>query len=464
MVEITDSAIDLCTALRRRVVSAEELLNAVIERADRVAGDLNPIALKLYDRARQAAKFADKQLSAGTGGPLCGLPVTIKDSQWLAGVPCANGSKSLRDFVPEQSSAAVAGLEQAGAVIFAKTTCPEFSLLGITDSELYGRTSNPWNPARTSGGSSGGAAVAVATGLGPLSLGGDGGGSIRIPAAFCGVVGFKPSFGLIDREPCFPTWKSLVCYGPMARSVADTKLMLSTLHGQRGSHFSSAWYGTTISGRKIVVSEDLGFAPLDADVRHGFFSLIDILDNAGAEIVFDHPGLRSSVQTWGITATYDAWKHQQTNTAVDMSEHVRSFIQFGARFTADEFNAAQQQRNLISRAYLDLFERTGARVLLTPSLGCEAFPHDRMFPERIGEISIDLPWIDWAGLLYDANLTGMPACALPMGIGDEGLPLSAQVIGPIGSDLDVLDVAEQIESLTGWQHVHAHNCAQVADA
>ncbi len=461
--DATGLAVDLSTELRRREISAEELLEAVIQRTEQISTVLNPIAVKLYDRARRTAKIADKRLANGTGGSLCGLPVTIKDSQWLAGVPCANGSKSLKDFVPDRTSAAVASLEQAGAVIFAKTTCPEFSLVGITDSELYGRTSNPWNLGRTPGGSSGGAGVAVATGLGPLSLGGDGGGSIRIPAAFCGVVGFKPSFGHIDREPCFPAWKSLVCYGPMARTVADARLMLSALAQTTTNFTKSKPRAENLTGLRLIVSEDLGFAPIDTDVRDRFRRLVDILANAGAELLYDDPGLPSSVETWGTTAAYDAWKHhQESPNQAGVGEIARLFLEFGAQFTNSEFRAAQQQRHRISHAYARLFERTGARVLLTPTVGCEAFPHDRVFPERIDNTSIELPWIDWAGFLYDANLTGMPSCVLPMGIGDDGLPVSVQLVGPTGTDIEVLDVAEQLESLVNWHHRYANGTDHAA--
>jgi len=220
------SAGELRAALARREVSAAEVLEAVLDRADRLSEPLNPFAVRLDGRARAAAAGADLALARGTGGPLCGLPVTIKDSHYLAGVSAASGSRALVDFVPAQTSAAVERLEAAGAVIFAKTTTPEFCYFGITESPVNGRTSNPWDLGRTPGGSSGGAGAAVAAGLGPLALGGDGGGSIRIPAAFCGVVGFKPTFGLVPREPCSPGWKTLVSYGPLARSVDDARLAL----------------------------------------------------------------------------------------------------------------------------------------------------------------------------------------------------------------------------------------------
>ena len=209
-------AIEQRIALDHGEISSLELLEETIAHTEQLIPFINPIALKLYDRARKAAMEADKNRSRTKVGPLSGLPITIKDSQWLAGVPCANGSVTLKDFIPQQTSQAVERLENAGAIIFAKTTCPEFSLSGITESELYGRTSNPWDLTRTPGGSSGGAAVSVAAGIGCLSLGGDGGGSIRIPAAFCGVTGFKPTHGVVPRSPGFSTWESLVAYGPLS--------------------------------------------------------------------------------------------------------------------------------------------------------------------------------------------------------------------------------------------------------
>jgi Asp-tRNA(Asn)/Glu-tRNA(Gln) amidotransferase A subunit family amidase len=309
---IKKTATEQVEALRKGEISASALLEQTIEQAEKVDAQLNPFALKLYSRARQVAGEADKQLKNGDGGPLCGLPITIKDSQFLAGYPCANGSETLRHFVPTETCKAVELLEQAGAVIFAKTTCPEFSLTGITHSNLYGTTSNPWNTERTCGGSSGGAAVAVASGLGALSLGGDGGGSIRIPAGFCGIVGFKPSFGMIPREPCFPSWHSIVSYGPMARSVADAKLMYSVLSPSWNDY--SAHLPSDLCGVPVIVSEDLGFAPVNDDVRIAFRSVVEKLKTAQAVVIEDCPALPSSVITWAVTATFDAVQHASDKT------------------------------------------------------------------------------------------------------------------------------------------------------
>ena len=447
---ITKTAIRQLDALQRREVSAVDLLEETIARSEKFGPVLNPFALKLYERARQLAREADKQLGSGDGGPLCGLPVTIKDSQFLAGYPCTNGYKALSRFIPNETCKAVDLLEQAGAVIFAKTTCPEFSLTGVTHSDLFGTTSNPWDLNRTSGGSSGGAGAAVASGLGALSLGGDGGGSIRIPAAFCGIVGFKPSFGQIPREPCFPSWYSLVSYGPMTRSVADASLMYRVLTSDASA--SDRLRPENLNDFPLIVSEDLGFAPVNADVRIAFRAVLEQLSAAGARVIDDNPGLPSSVITWAITATFDAYQHanDETYNHVDIGEVAQGFIDFGAQFTQQQFDEAQAYRENIRLAYDDLFKRNDAAILITPTLGCEAFPHGSIHPHEIDNTPIEMPWLDWAGFLYDANLAGLPACSIPMGLGDNGLPLGLQILGAAGNDDQVLRVAAAIEALIGW--------------
>lgn len=449
MQALKTTATEQLISLRAGQTSAVELLEQTIARAEELVPELNPFALTLYSRARQAAQEADKKLAAGKGGRLCGLPVTIKDSQFLAGYPCANGSHILRDFIPTETCRAIEILEQEDAIILAKTTCPEFSLTGVTHSDIYGLTSNPWDTGRTCGGSSGGAAVAVASGLGAFSLGGDGGGSIRIPAGFCGIVGFKPSFGAIPRDPCFPSWQSIVSYGPMTRSVADAKMFFEIL--------SPGFVANPMPGdadAAIIYSEDLGFAPVDADVRAAFRQVIDKLRLSGFNLVDDNPGLQSSVVTWAVTACYDAAEHARGSAYnLDyLGEVARGFIDFGEQFSAEDFDEAQAHRQVIREHYNQLFARHQSQILLTPTLGCEAFPHGTIHPRKIDDTHIELPWLDWASFLYDANLVGMPACAIPMGTGDEGLPLSLQIIGPEGSDHEVLRIAEAIEQLIGWDN------------
>jgi Asp-tRNA(Asn)/Glu-tRNA(Gln) amidotransferase A subunit family amidase len=416
-------------------------------------------AFKLYERAQQAAIVADQQLAQGLGGPLCGLPITVKDSQWLAGIPCTNGSRTQENFVPTETCEAVRRLEEAGAVIFAKTTCPEFSLTGVTTSELHGCTSNPWDTGRTCGGSSGGAAAAVSAGAGSLSLGGDGGGSIRIPSALCGIVGFKPSFEAVPREPCFPSWKSLVSYGPMTRSVADARLMFSVIASNNDQHsylddLNASQQPLSLQGQRIIVSEDLGFAPVDEDVLYNFRRTIGLLETAGAEIIYDQPNLPSSVVAWATTAHYDSWsfQKQKDKPLEGLEKSTLGAMIFGSSLSEEEFQAAEKYRQTIRDAYAAMFERAGTSIILTPALGCEAFEHGQHFPPVIGSTTITDPWRDWASFLYDANLTGMPGCALPMGLNKNDLPTSIQISGPVGSDTSVLDIAEQLEALIGWNN------------
>jgi amidase len=453
------TALDLRAALGRRELSASEALEAVLDRADLIEPPLNPFAVRLDERARRQAREADALLARGEGGPLCGIPLTIKDSHWLAGVTAAAGSHALAHFVPDETSVAVARLESAGAVIYAKTTTPEFCYFGITESPLNGRTSNPWDAGRTPGGSSGGAAAALAAGAGPLALGGDGGGSIRIPAAFCGLVGFKPTFGLVPREPCSPAWRSLVSYGPLARTVADARVMLLAMAGPdaRDRH-SIAACGldeppADPRRMRVAVSEDLGFAPVDDDVRRAFRGVVERLAASGAAILEASPGLASSVRTWSAIAVADA-RYAEPGLyeagAALVGNAARAFMRYGEHVTTAQNVQAHVERERIHRAYVDLLDRTDAQVLLTPTLGCEAFAHGAAHPDAIDGTPIEPPWHDWCGLLYDANLAGLPACAVPVGLGDDRLPVSVQVLGLRGHDGAVLAAAEAVERLAGF--------------
>ena len=453
---VTKTATEQLLALREHRISATELLELVIERGQEISDTINPFALELYEQARGKARLADKKLKQGRGGALCGLPITVKDSQWLAGVRCANGSPSLSDFYPSETCTAIQMLEKEDAVIFAKTTCPEFCLSGTGTSPLYGATLNPWNTLRTPGGSSAGAAAAVAAGAGSLALGSDGGGSIRIPSAFCGIVGFKPGYGIVTRRPGFTTWDSLVAYGPMCRSVADAKLMFSVIANKDAELIPLE--DDKSSATKVIVSEDLGFAPVNADIRTLFRNTINTIRDAGIKIVEDNPGLPSSVVTWATIATRDMWQHkgnpksEKYSDPGETGEYASSFIAFGNSFSEEEVKDADDYRRAVHDAYAAMFKKHRCQLLITPTLGCEAFDSQLMHPPRIENTNIRLPWLDWAGFLYDANLVGMPACTIPIGLGAEGMPVGSQIVGAPGCDLHVLKVASEIEAMTNWNH------------
>ena len=454
------SAVELAGMLQRREIGALEALEAILERVERVGSAINPFSVRLDDRAREHARRADVLLARGEGGPLTGIPLTVKDSQWLAGVESAVGSLTMRGFVPDRTSAALDRLEATGAVIFAKTAVPEFCYTGICESPVHGRTSNPWDLGRVPGGSSGGAGAAVAAGLGPLSLGGDGGGSIRIPSAFCGLVGFKPTFGAIPRAPCPEAWRTLVAVGPMARSVADARLLAVALVGPDPRDP----YGVVVddldrpapepSRLRVIVSEDFGGFAVDDDVRRVFRRAIASLEAAGVQVIHEAPGLGSSIRPWATIAAAEARREKDDNyehRRDEMTERAAHFLEFGGRISADEYAEAQTERDRIRQAYVELYARTEADVLLTPTLGCEAFAHGTNHPLTIGDEPISLLWMDWAPFLYDANLTGAPALSLPIGFGDDGLPVGLQVQALPGRDGAVLAASETIEQVVGWR-------------
>jgi Asp-tRNA(Asn)/Glu-tRNA(Gln) amidotransferase A subunit family amidase len=418
------SAVDLAAALRRRELSAHEALADALAAADTIPA---AFALRLDERARAAAAAADAQLARGEGGALCGVPVTVKDSHWVAGVPTTFASLAVEPLIPVETVAAVRRLEEAGAVIFAKTATPEFCYAGTTPG-----LGNPHDETRTPGGSSGGAAVAVASGAGPLALGGDGGGSIRIPAAFCGVVGFKPTFGAVPREPSGAGWKTLVAYGPLARSVADARLLFSALAGRDPLDRHSLDVDHAVGGLRFAACDTLG--GVDDDVRAVFRSIAGEL---GA--VWDRPAVEPSGATWATIATAEArWSEAEPFEQRPhlLGDSARAFLAAGDAVTTGVYIRAQVQRERIHRAYADLFTRSG--LLLTPTVGCEAFPREATGPAGIP---------DWGAFLFDANLAGLPACAIPMGVGDDGLPVSLQITGPRGQDGAVLAAAEHIEEL-----------------
>jgi Asp-tRNA(Asn)/Glu-tRNA(Gln) amidotransferase A subunit family amidase len=246
----------------------------------------------------------------------------------------------------------------------------------------------------------------------------------------------------------------------MARSVADTRLMYSVLVANNEEHdhldylITTGSWPSSLQGQKIIVSEDLGFAPLDEDVRQAFRKVVAMLETAGAEIIYDQPNLPSSVVTWVTTAHYDSWSFQKQKPAPleGIENSTREMMEFAASLATEEFNLAEWHRKTVYSAYMNMFERAGTQFFITPTLGLEAFKNNLRHPETIGDAPVDYPWLDWASFLYDANLTGMPACALPMGLGDSGLPISIQLSGPVGSDAAILNLAEGLESLIGWDN------------
>jgi Asp-tRNA(Asn)/Glu-tRNA(Gln) amidotransferase A subunit family amidase len=448
----------MAAAVRSGETTAMELVAAALERIDERDGEVNSFTVVLREDALARAQEIDES-DRSTVGPLAGVPVSIKDHVWMAGQPSTNGSRALRDFVPDVDAVPVARLRAAGAVIVGKTNNPEFCYRGFTDNAVFGLTRNPWSLDRTPGGSSGGAGASVAYGATPLALGTDGGGSIRIPAAFCGVVGHKPSFGLVPKLPGFRGWPSLSVDGPLAVSVRDAALALRVMAGPHaedpltwpvplGPDIELDW-----SRLRVAASEGLGWAPVDREVRAAFRAAVDRLADDGARVVETHPDAGYPAELWNDLALPEGFASEgpllDGAVGVEIDEASREIIEAGRGRSAADYLDAQERRVAFTRTWQSFFESYD--VLLTPSMPLPAFGVDVTGPDVIDGTPVDPFFDDWCVLALAANLTGQPATAVPIGLAGDGLPVGLQVIGPRWADLRTLAVAARVEVLTGFE-------------
>jgi Asp-tRNA(Asn)/Glu-tRNA(Gln) amidotransferase A subunit family amidase len=449
-------------SVRAGEISPVELVEASLDAIARGDPALNAFTVVLADEARAQASAAEAAVARGERAPLLGVPVTIKDHIWMAGAPATNGSLAYRDFVPAVDCEAVARLRAAGAVIVGKTNNPEFCYRGTTDNRVFGLTRNPWNLSRTPGGSSGGAGASVAAGMAPIALGTDGGGSVRIPASFCGVVGHKPTFGLVPKEPGFKGWKTLSVDGPITRTVRDAALALSVLAGPSTAddmtypvpaqdYVAAATQERDLSALRVAYSVDMGFAPVDPDIRGAFASALQTLASLGCELVEAHPATPNPVAMWNLIACCEgyasegpllvAWESQ-------MSEGTADIIRAGRDLAGWEYVDALHARAAYTRVWSEFF--TAHDLLVSPCMQLEAFGVDIVSPGSIDGVPLDPFFDDWCTLVLAANLTGQPAISLPMGFGDDGLPAGLQIIGRRFDDATVLILAAAFERAAPW--------------
>ncbi len=434
---------------------------AVADALDRIAardGPVNACTVVLASSALATARRVD---GGELGGPLAGVPITVKDHVWLEGSPATNGSRALDGFVAPADAVCVARLRAAGAVVVAKTNNPEFCYRGITDNELYGLTRNPRDLSRTTGGSSGGAAASVAAGMVPLAVGTDGGGSIRIPSAFCGTAGLKPTFGLVPKLPGFRGWPTLSVTGPIAASVRDLALALSVMAGPSAlddlsfpypGGYLDAVASPSWSGLRVAVSTDLGFAAIDDDVLAAFRRAVDGLTDV--VVTEDHPEPHDPGPLWDAIALPEGYASEGPLLAsaperigADAAEIVRA----GAGFSAQQYLDAQARRGRLYRRWAEFFDHYD--VLLTPTMPVTAFATGRLAPPSVGGRPVPESFDAWCLLALPANLFGLPAASVPIGTGADGLPVGIQVMGARGQDAMVLQVAALIERGLGTAYV-----------
>jgi amidase len=464
----TATAAELTQAIRDREISSRELLEDLLARAERINPALNAIVAWDIERARAAAAAADEATASGESrGALHGLPLTVKDTYETAGLVTTAGAPELAKYVPETDAVAVARLKAAGAIVFGKTNTPLYAGDWQTYNEVYGRTSNPWDLTRTVGGSSGGAAAALAAGLTPLEFGSDIGGSIRIPAHYNGVFGHKPSWGIVPLRGHIPgapgslTTPDIAVAGPLARSVGDLRLALDIVAGPLAQE-AAGWKlelnpGPAlhdVAGLRVatVFGDGAQVAPISAEVRANLDSFAAKLAAAGARVdaVALPVPLAEGLAVWldiaapilgaGMPEHLYAEFAALENVPGD-SPQLRAGRAFALRFRA--VVAAMELRERQRAAWAGFFEQYD--VVLAPVMPTVAFPHDTKRP--LGERTID---VDGTIVSHEAAATWccavggvlLPIVTLPTGPSATGLPVGVQVIGPYLSDLRLLRIAE----------------------
>jgi aspartyl-tRNA(Asn)/glutamyl-tRNA(Gln) amidotransferase subunit A len=453
------SASEMVGLIRRRKLSPVEVIDAVLDRIGKVDPKLNAFVTLTAEAARKQAKAAERALArrSATLGPLHGVPFSVKDLVITRGVRTTFGTPLFRDNVPAEDAPMVERLRAAGAIMLGKTNTPTFGWLGATHNLLFGPTRNPWNLERTPGGSSGGASAAAAAGFGPLHIGTDGGGSIRIPASFAGVFGFKASYGRIPIHPVSGAW-SLSHVGPITRTVRDAALMLNatvgpderdqySLPAERVDYVRALAGG--VKGLRVAYADDLGFVEaLDDEVRAACATASKAFRELGARVDTVRPGWPSPAEAWeeifcGGIATRMA-------PFLDRRDQIEPALQA----IIDRFLAGPPTRYV--QAWFDrlgwwqqasvLFEKYD--LLLTPTVSCPAFPVGLDHPLEIAGRAVSA--YRWTPYTWPFNLTGQPAASVPCGFTREGLPIGLQIVGRRYADVTVLRACAAFERARPW--------------
>ncbi len=455
-------ATELHRLYRQRKTSPLEVMRAVLERVDAVNPKLNAIVTLEREPALKAARTATAALKKGKKlGPLHGVPVTIKDLTHTKGIRTTWGSKVFEHNVPDEDSLIVERLKAAGAIILGKTNTPEFGAGGNTFNAVFGATRNPWNPALTCGGSSGGAAVALATGMGPIAQGSDTGGSLRTPAAFCGVVGFRTSPGLVPYYPKALGWDSIGVTGPMARTVADTALMLSVIAGPDDrspisydadtAAFPRAVKSPSIKGWRVAWTPDLsGLIPVDGEVAQVAERATRVFRSLGAKVesaCCDFSEINDIVLgTRGLAMVANhadklaKWKDQ-------MQKGLVWNIEQGLRLTPEEIARAEVLRTTLWHRVRTFMETR--ELLILPTVAVPPFPVEQPYPTEINGKPLD-NYTQWFFLTYGITLTGLPVISVPCGFTKSGLPVGLQIVGRRRQEAMVLRAAAAFEAVAPW--------------
>ena len=449
----------MAAALRRREVSARELVGAHLQRIEQVDGEINAVVTRVPERALAEAAAADERLAAGEPvGPLHGLPIAHKDTHLTAGVRTTSGSP-LADHVPDADELIVERIRGAGAITIGKTNVPEFAAGSHTFNPVFGTTRNPYDRSRSAGGSSGGAAAALACGMHPLADGSDMGGSLRNPASFCNVVGLRPSPGRVPTHPCAAPWAPLAVQGPMARTVADAALLLSVMAGpdprcpialdSPGAGFAAP-LDRDLTGMRVAWAPDLGgTVTVDPAVTAALAPQVAVFEQLGCVVEQACPDLTGADE---VFRTLRAWQFALTLGPLLDSHRDRlkpalvANIEDGRSLSGDDVIRAELAHAALfhrMRAFFDRYD-----VLLAPV--SQVPPFDATLEHPIEIAGVPHPhYLDWMASSYLISATGHPALSVPAAFTPDGLPVGLQIIGPHRGDLLVLQVGHAFEGATG---------------
>jgi amidase len=457
---IFTDASETARMLRAKEVSAREVLAAHLAQIERCNPEVNAVVTLVAERAAEEATAADERLVHGEEiGPLHGLPVAHKDTHDTAGIRTTYGSPLLADNVPALDALMVERMRAAGAITIGKTNVPEFAAGSHTVNPVFGATRNPYDLGRSAGGSSGGAAAALACGMHALADGSDMGGSLRNPASFCNVVGLRPSPGRVPISPTVAPWSTLSVTGPMGRTVSDVALLLSVLAGPDprdrsaldtpGSEFAAEPL-TDVQGLRVALAPDLGgTVPVDPEVRAVIERTASVFEGLGCVVEPACPDLAGADEAF---RTLRAWLFELTYSAL-LDEHPDAFkaslrdnILIGRDLTGPDVSRAHVQQAALHQRMREFFDRYD--VLLAPVSQVPPFPVESEYPTQVAGVPMR-DYLEWMSSAYLISVTGSPALSVPAGFTPGGLPVGVQIVAPYRGELGLLRIGRAFEQATG---------------
>ncbi|MFX1281266.1 MAG: amidase [Promethearchaeota archaeon] len=459
------SAVDMLEKIKNQEQTSQEITETAIERIEKINPVINAFCTTIFDLAREMAKKSDEKVRNGEKlGIIEGIPTSLKDEILTKGIRTTFGSKLFKNFVPLQDDVLVRRLKEEGSVILGKTNLPAFGYKGVTDNEIFGVTKNPWDLERTPGGSSGGAAASIASGLGYLALGSDGGGSIRIPSSFSGVYGIKPSFGRIPHNTMATSGAigTLVHRGPLVRYVRDAALMLDVLVGEddidryslpKPPYSFLEKLHETPENLKIGYSVDLGFVKIiDPDVEKSVLNALQKFEKFGWSVENNKrikiTDADKALQTFWFSG-FDQFMMSLPQAGDKVDEDIQKMAHIASKFTVKDLKWADLQRESIYQEICKHFKEFD--ILITPTLACTAFKLGSDWAHEIDGKDVSSDALAWQPYTYPFNLSGHPAASIPSGWSKEGLPIGMQIVGKRLDDLTVLQVSQAFEEIAPWQ-------------